>query len=245
MSIYTTTVRWIVDELGKPYFTPQTKSIHDKIVAACPAIFNFDFPIWDENHRLALETGIIRHYYMREIAFETVALWQFFLEQDLNELMPYYNKLYETTTKDFDYLNPTYIQEELSRDVSETTDSKGQINAKGNSNQTATANNTNQHNFLSSDLPQATINPNVDYANRKTQEDLSSNDSSTTNASSDSSSDSTNHYDRGLDEKTRRSRIGNLSGKSQTELLLEYRNAIIVVDSLIINALDNLFFTLF
>ena len=55
------------------------------------------FPIWDEDHRGELEKKIIEHYYFRQIGFETVGRFKFFLNTRLREIMPRFNKLYETT----------------------------------------------------------------------------------------------------------------------------------------------------
>ena len=61
---------------------------------------NFDFqmtnyPIFDENYRNTLNQTILYHYYENEIGFETAPLFRFYLNQKLNEIMPYYNELYK------------------------------------------------------------------------------------------------------------------------------------------------------
>ena len=61
---------------------------------------NFDFkmdsyPIFDENYRNTLNQNILYHYYENEIGFETASLFRFYLNQKLNEIMPYYNELYK------------------------------------------------------------------------------------------------------------------------------------------------------
>lgn len=61
-----------------------------------------DYPIWDEAHRSVLNNKIIHHYMFREIGFETPAMFKFYLNRTLDEIMPYYNKLYETTVYDYD-----------------------------------------------------------------------------------------------------------------------------------------------
>lgn len=73
------------------------------------------FPIWDEDHRGELEKKIIEHYYFRQIGFETVGRFKFYLNTRLREIMPRYNKLYKTTL--FKY-NPieNYNMEEGSTD---------------------------------------------------------------------------------------------------------------------------------
>lgn len=68
-------------------------------------IFDFDYPIFDENYKSVLETKIIKHYYTREISEESVGLWKLRLNDKMNIIMPYYNKLYESELLEF---NPLY-----------------------------------------------------------------------------------------------------------------------------------------
>lgn len=58
-------------------------------------IFDFDFAIFNESYRKQLETNIIRHYYFREIAFETYGQWKLKLQDRINLIMPYYNQLFQ------------------------------------------------------------------------------------------------------------------------------------------------------
>lgn len=105
MSKFTTEVRFIC-ETNAGYDTSQGYNSVDEILnVSAPKIFNFDFPIFDENYRLPLEKKILRHYYTREICEETVGLWKLRLEDKLNLIMPYYNKLYESELLKF---NPFY-----------------------------------------------------------------------------------------------------------------------------------------
>lgn len=97
MSNYTTQVRWICE--SKSGFTPEQlidKTVDEVIAASRSNVFNFAWPIYDENYRPVLETLILNHFYVREIGAETVGLWQLFLKNRLREIMPYYNKLYES-----------------------------------------------------------------------------------------------------------------------------------------------------
>lgn len=123
MSKFTTEVRFIC-ETNAGYDTSQGYNSVDEILTiSAPKIFNFDFPIFDENYRLPLEKKILRHYYTREICEETVGLWKLRLEDKLNLIMPYYNKLYESELLKF---NPFY-------DVDKTT--TGDSDFKSNTNQ--------------------------------------------------------------------------------------------------------------
>ena len=108
MSKFTTEVRWICEtfaEHADPDIDINTARPSEIITAAAPEIFNFDYPVYDERYRIPLEVKILRHYYTREIAEETVALWKLRLEDRLNIIMPYYNELYKTTLYEF---NPLY-----------------------------------------------------------------------------------------------------------------------------------------
>lgn len=95
MSKYTTEVRYICEV--KSGFTEEelkTKTPDQIITAARSSIFNFSYPIYDPLHKPELETKILKHYYTREIAAETFSLWQLWINDTLNLIMPKYNKLY-------------------------------------------------------------------------------------------------------------------------------------------------------
>lgn len=68
-------------------------------------IFTPPFPIYDEAYRSILAKKILMHYYMEEIGLETPAYWQLKLNIRMNEIMPYYNKLYQAYALEF---NPLY-----------------------------------------------------------------------------------------------------------------------------------------
>ena len=116
MSKYTTEVRFICESLTGHDDSTGYDDIDSIIQDAIPLIFSFDFPIFDEEYRNVLCTKIIRHYYTREIGLETYGLWKLKLQTKLNEIMPYYNKLYESELYKY---NPLY-------DVDMTTTNVGQ-----------------------------------------------------------------------------------------------------------------------
>ena len=96
MALYTTQVRTICESAIGRNVPGGVDEINDILTQSAPLVFNFYFPIWDENYRLTLETKILKHYYMREIGAETVGLWKLWLDERLNLIMPYYNKFYIT-----------------------------------------------------------------------------------------------------------------------------------------------------
>lgn len=93
MSKYTTEVRYICEEKCGIDTTKIPTSPEAVIGLASPKIFE-SYPIYNENYRNILNRKILKHYYLREIGFETYAMWRFKLNAKMNEIMPYYNELY-------------------------------------------------------------------------------------------------------------------------------------------------------
>ena len=133
MSKYTTEVRYICETAAGLTNSEGYNSVEDIIYKALPSVFNFTFPIFDESYRSVIETKILKHFYTREIGFETVGLWKLKLNTKLNEIMPYYNKLYKSELLEF---NPLY-------DVDLTRKHKIEGNGKKDSDTTITSNLSN------------------------------------------------------------------------------------------------------
>ena len=94
MSNFTTQVRYLCESFGGT--ARGVREIDKQIHQANKTIFDFDYPIFNETYRTVLQDKIIRHYYMREIGCETFGMWQLMLCDKLNEIMPYYNQLYNS-----------------------------------------------------------------------------------------------------------------------------------------------------
>lgn len=111
MSKYTTEVRFICETAAGYTESQGYDKVEEIIASSLDKVFDFNFPIFDESYRSVLETKILRHYYTREIGFETVGLWKHFLKTRLNEIMPKYNKLYEAEALEFDpFANMDYTE---------------------------------------------------------------------------------------------------------------------------------------
>ena len=59
-------------------------------------IFNFDYPLTVNINKEDFESLILNHYLMRRIGFETLTAFQIQLMVKLNEIMPMYNKLFDS-----------------------------------------------------------------------------------------------------------------------------------------------------
>lgn len=148
MSKYTTEVRYICETYAQLDKSEGYQSINGIIEKARDKVFNFDFPIYDESYRSVLESKILKHYYTREIGFETVGLWEHFLDMKMNEIMPYYNQLYKSALLNF---NPLY-------DTDYTTTSNRDIG----SNEKSTSHNTRTDNLKESTSFDNTRTDNLD-----------------------------------------------------------------------------------
>lgn len=110
---------------------------------------NFDiglktYPIFDENYREPLNRKIINHYYFREIGFETAELFKRYLNNTMNEIMPYYNQLFKSELLEF---NPFYnVDKTVTADKNNNSVSDFVGNISGKNTQTADTENTQTNN---------------------------------------------------------------------------------------------------
>ena len=107
-------------------------NVPEIIESARSHIFDFSYPIFDENYRSILETKIIKHFYTREICAESLGLWKLWVDMKMNEIMPYYNQKYRSTLLEY---NPFYDV-----DLRTEADTSG----SGNKQEAKTGSNTKQ-----------------------------------------------------------------------------------------------------
>lgn len=240
------------------------KPMSKRIELSLSKIFDFDYPLWREDYKPILEKKIIMHYFNKEIAFETVTLWKFYLEEKLNLIMPYYNNLYATTVKDYDYLTNVNLkrvfngskndEEKATLNITGETSDNGNETFTGNGESTLTGNKNQSTKSLKSDLPQANYN-NLDYGTELTEGEQTGTENESTNTSNKSTTDrnnktninqdSINNLTKKQDENNIETETGSNGNKSLTELLLEYRNSLINIDNLIIEELKDLFMLIY
>lgn len=65
------------------------KATHEKI-------FDFDYPLSSKVNKEDFECQILNHFIMRRIGQETFTAFQLFLENKLNEILPYYNIMFDS-----------------------------------------------------------------------------------------------------------------------------------------------------
>lgn len=141
MSKYTTEVRFICEQFSGLSESVGCSDVEQVIKKCLPKVFDFQFPIFDESYRSVIETKILRHYYTREIGLETVGLWKLKLNTKLNEIMPYYNKLYKSELIEFNPLYDVELTRERKVEGSGTKNTKNSENRDGNNRTENTQNN--------------------------------------------------------------------------------------------------------
>lgn len=252
MSKYTTEVRFICENsagLSKNEGADNVDSILDK---CWNKIFNFDFPIFDENYRQVLCRKILKHYYTREIAHETVGRWKLALNAKLNEIMPYYNQLYKSELLEF---NPFYdVDLTRSREGSGTSNrtSNNRETNSGTSKNVSSGSGTSNTNTLNrfSDTPQNSMDTQgiADSVPLTTVTKVNE-DNTTTNTSTDTLTRDDSKTGNGTENINSTDKyIETVKGKQGTEnyssLLKKFRETFLNIDMMIIEDCSDCFFTL-
>lgn len=189
---------------------------------------NFDFglqnyPIFNESYRNILNNNILNHYYENEIGFETANLFKFYLNQKLNEIMPYYNELYKNQEK--------LIKDNLFDNVDLEESSNRINNTSTNSNSLSNSDSKN----LFQDTPQGKIDMTLfddqTYATNLTLNKAKINDVSNSSGNNN--------------EDFKRKIKGTNGNKYKIDILKDIKNNLMNIDLMIINDLNDLFMQIF
>lgn len=197
-----------------------------------------DYPIFDENYRKVLNQKILNHYYENEIGFETAPLFRFYLNNKLNEIMPYYNILYE---KQLQLLNNIDKNVNLVEDFKGTNTNESTTNTESES--TSNSSGTSKNKNLFQDTPQGDLNNTelenqtwaTNYTMNNTENENEINDNSSSNGTANSNG--TNNYLKTI--------IGNNGGRYNLDILADLQKNLMNIDLLIINELYDLFMGLY
>lgn len=254
MSKYTTEVRYICEYYAEQNESQGYNKIEDIITAAIPHIFENYWTIFDEEYREVLERKILRHFYFREIGFETSAMWKFKLNTTLDEIMPKYNKLYELESYKFNPLWDTDITQDYGGEEYKVrdTDNVHQDNSTSRSTKSGQDSTRLQSDEWSyySDTPQGSVSrlDDLTYLTNATH-DTADNTTTTTYNSVVSNTGNTNGTDN-TDESIRTTNdyVKKISGKQGTitygKVVQDYLESLLNVDAMIIAELEPLFMQL-
>lgn len=281
MAKYTTTIKTICESLNEEInasgIPAGLSSVNELISNARPYIFDFNYPLFSENHeelsdyKEYFESKILKYYYMREIGCETVAQWKLQLDNKLNEIMPYYNQLFESELLQF----PVFENVDV-RTNGTITDAGSKTGARGLETQTEDSNATTGSRSTSSetitdpdvittvtnkhqDTPQGSIAnleagtylSDADINETKTTgEDTTTNEGSeTTTGSFDGLSTTTTSEDTSEEHENNNEHEdttkGKNSGESYSEMLIKYRETFLNIEKDILEDLSELFMLIY
>lgn len=181
------------------------------------------FGVWSKD-RLAKK--IVDHYYMREIGFETPALFKHYAITTMNEIMERYLPKIYSNFLEYNPLSNVDFTEEYTREIIGSAENQGQSNSNSNSSGMAINNNTPQTNIQKQDLESGL------YASSVNQTDTQIEDE--TNTSSSASSNT-------IEKFTRHEEGDNGVIITNQRLVKEYREIIVAIDEEIIQELNSLF----
>lgn len=221
----------------------------------CKNIFPDHYPFYvdDETLKKEFEEKFIKHYYYREIGYETPFMFIQRLEAFLTVRMPYYEKLYETEleAKKINFmlnkdLIETFIREVESENQATGTTSGQQNSSSTNSvSQNGTSTITHKESSLQDGVSTASL---TDGYLTGVSSDNGTNTSTGTSDSSDNltSKGISSQTDNGKSlEKTELISQGNIGVTSSAQLLKEWREVLLNMDELIIKDCSKLFMQLY
>lgn len=84
-----------IKDIVNSYYSGTSLKIDDKLDEVRENIFDFNYPVIDNETKKRIEIAILKHYYYREIAFETIGMFKIKLNDRLNLIMSRYNALYQ------------------------------------------------------------------------------------------------------------------------------------------------------
>lgn len=203
------------------------------------------YPLFDEAHRETLNRKILAHYALREIGAETPQQFLFYLGRRMNERAPYFNELYRTEALKYDILSDTDV---ISNGDSDTkTQSSGRTKAESNKTSTQkasqSASGTSDSESYNSEIPATGVeNDFAKYAtgaNRTHGTTSNTTTSSGADESHEQSSASTDYQHAQVSGSQSQHTTGR--HRSGAVAIMEYRRAILNIDSMIIDMLSDLF----
>lgn len=263
MSKYTTEVRYICEQAAGLDESVGADSVDRVISQSWLKVVGTNWPCWAvvepgggaHTYHEVLAKKILKHYYTREIGFETVGLWKLKLNTKLNEIMPYYVNLYKTVEKEYDWLRDAdYYRQHEGSNAGENSENKlrrgnyseeGEESSEYESDRTASG--THWNTF--SDTPQGSLTnvANETYLTNATKDTDSTTGheegtGSRTNEKSGNRTDSEDNSGEFSNTEEYLDHVyGKMPGKSITSLLMEYRDSIINIDMMVIEELSDLF----
>lgn len=189
------------------------------------------FGVWSKDR---LATKICDHYFMREIGFETPALFKHYAKVTMQEIMERYLPKIYSNFFEYDPLSNVDFTEEYTREILGENETEGNSVSKSNQNADGfnIVNNTPQKRVTKQNLEDGL------YASQTNQSETETNIEDNTNTTSSGNSKT-------LEKFTRHEEGDNGVIITNQRLVKEYREIIVAIDEEIINELGSLFMAIY
>jgi hypothetical protein len=237
VSKYTTEVRFICEQKAGLEGSVGASDVDEVLSKSWNKVITSNFAIFDEAYREKLVTKVLKHYYLREIGAETVGVWALWMNTKFEEIMPYYNQLYESAKLKFEPFYDVDYTRSSQRDITETEhgsyENKGQTESSGSSTDTGKTSNsrTNKgHNYVAetgatgstskdlySDTPQGALTGVDNETYLTNARKVTENDNSTVETTTDideTVTDSGTSEVKGVNSQTINSKLNNTNAKT-------------------------------
>lgn len=222
----------------------------------------------DENKkawREALNKKIINHYYFNEICCLPPDRFKLFLNNTLNEKMPYFNMLYDAMAEKWEFYTGGTLTEVIKADGTSSdngTKTGTDVLARSGIDTTANSSTQNQNSdsfnlAVSSDTPGQMLNIETDIVNNTYANNAVKQNNNGTYSGNSNSTDTTTYNSKEtttLDENTTANRqhndnrnrtVSGLNNKSYAELFKEYSESVRNLDLEVIDSLKDCFMGIF
>lgn len=253
MSKYTTELRYICETLAGLDESVGYNGVDEVIENSYDKLFDFDFPIFDEEYRPILEKKIIRHFYTREIGDETVGLFKLHLSAKMNDIMDYYNQLYRSALIEFNPITDTSYtrsgSESASQSMSNSESESTYSSLSTSESESASEMNSQSMWDMYQETPQNGLAgvESLEYLTNATLDKNHGNSSRSGNSTVDSTGHgSLNRRSNGTkdDIKSYLEKYEGYRSNNPSKLLNDYRETFLNIDLMIIGELEKLFFQL-
>ena len=187
-----------------------------------------NYNLYENTYKPIFEEKFIKRFYFREIGVETIQRFIINLETTLNEIMPYYEHLYQTTTYKYDPILNYDVTETITREI------VGELESNNRAEQS-----TNQNEGIRNyDTPIIKAKDENNY--KKSPSFIT--DTQSNNTLNGSSNRRENNKSNEINNRTTR---GNIGVMTTQDLIKKEREIIINIDKMILDDLEILFMQVF
>lgn len=209
--------------------------IKDLAKAGRSEIFDFDYDLTDRITKEEFETHILNHYLMRRIGFETLTAFKIQLNCKINEIVPIFNKLYNSI-ENWDL----FVGDESIRTGTDNTISQSTNNTSNNESSNSSTNTNSISDRRYSDTPEDKLEDIRDgsYVTDYNYDTDTNNSTDNSNSSGNSTSNTNTNDNKEYQEKITHT----ASPLDKIEIIKNIQTEITNIYKIVYNELDNLFY---